>query len=546
MKKWLGILLALALVPVALWGFQSKTKKRVVKKQIVKPIIKPQTFAEKPQSSEFKFIVDSVETNPNLLADTSFEICFASVLEKMPFVYPKDELQREMIPVRNNGFASAVEKAYTYHYPLVISPDDIWLLICQGFAHHVNHDPKKYEDLLLKKDHPKVLSVWNDSLPSLAASDWKNLIHSFTKQADKFLVGKTNAFFAKQFSTTTPMITTVYEATLMETLKSYFAYYGGSGCGIPYVKIKGTTQDWKTIYASLDQLKAYGMGFWVTELKPIIKEFIRCSEGKPNPVFWKSIFKDMHEYGATYISGWVLKFYPYLKKGEISQETDSGYVLTPTYKVNPFLKGNDYVYSDLGIDDLPSGYTKTKVVWENFFKTPVERKNLELNAGFLGLYQDPTTKEISTCITWAFSDDDAAAVYPEFYAYNEQPMHKNGLAFSPEITKTPQIKPIYHPERNKDYDAGIAEFKSYVVKAIANDANYKALKTEIKVKMVVTWMGTLERVKVECANAALATRIKQMVEKCPYSWKPGKFQSRKFDIEHRDVIANVELTVQIK
>src|SRR6516225_3612447 len=44
--------------------------------------------------------------------------------------------------VRQPGFhtlIAAADLAYRRHFPLVLTPDAIWLTIAQGFAHHVNN-----------------------------------------------------------------------------------------------------------------------------------------------------------------------------------------------------------------------------------------------------------------------------------------------------------------------------------------------------------------------------------------------------------------------
>lgn len=38
---------------------------------------------------------------------------------------------------RGNGFIQAFLTAYAKHLPLELSPDDIWLTICQGFCQHI-------------------------------------------------------------------------------------------------------------------------------------------------------------------------------------------------------------------------------------------------------------------------------------------------------------------------------------------------------------------------------------------------------------------------
>src|SRR5689334_11391555 len=46
-------------------------------------------------------------------------------------------------PAHENGLLSAVHMAYAAHYPLVLSPDAIWLAIAQGFAQHVNANAER-------------------------------------------------------------------------------------------------------------------------------------------------------------------------------------------------------------------------------------------------------------------------------------------------------------------------------------------------------------------------------------------------------------------
>ena len=46
-----------------------------------------------------------------------------------------------------HSFFNGMYQAYSQHRPFVLSPDMIWLLICQGFAQHVNNnsdDLRKY------------------------------------------------------------------------------------------------------------------------------------------------------------------------------------------------------------------------------------------------------------------------------------------------------------------------------------------------------------------------------------------------------------------
>ena len=40
--------------------------------------------------------------------------------------------------VRAHPVIAALHRAFTQHHPLCLSPDMVWLLLCQGVAHHIN------------------------------------------------------------------------------------------------------------------------------------------------------------------------------------------------------------------------------------------------------------------------------------------------------------------------------------------------------------------------------------------------------------------------
>ena len=87
-------------------------------------------------------------------------------------------------------------------------------------------------------------------------------------------------FFVPNFSTTTPVQTTVYQITLLESYKKKFSYVGETGCGIPQITITGNKEDWIWIFDHLSDLDKLGLTWWGKELRPIIKEFINVSMTK--------------------------------------------------------------------------------------------------------------------------------------------------------------------------------------------------------------------------------------------------------------------------
>jgi len=52
-------------------------------------------------------------------------------------------LSEEAIVSPQHNFIAMLNKAYDLHYPVVLSPDHIWLLISQSLAAHVNKNSSK-------------------------------------------------------------------------------------------------------------------------------------------------------------------------------------------------------------------------------------------------------------------------------------------------------------------------------------------------------------------------------------------------------------------
>lgn len=55
-------------------------------------------------------------------------------------------------------------KAWCQHRPVVLTPDAIWLIICQQFSHIVNENPEKYRGVLVNHEGKKELKVKSNDL----------------------------------------------------------------------------------------------------------------------------------------------------------------------------------------------------------------------------------------------------------------------------------------------------------------------------------------------------------------------------------------------
>ena len=64
----------------------------------------------------------------------------------------------------DNRFLATVHAAYSEHYPLVLTPDVIWMCIAQGFAKHVNCNAEKLRHLFVQHTGKKELHTCRGDL----------------------------------------------------------------------------------------------------------------------------------------------------------------------------------------------------------------------------------------------------------------------------------------------------------------------------------------------------------------------------------------------
>ena len=179
-------------------------------------------------------------------------------------------------------FFRKVVRAYAEHRPLVLSPDMIWVLISQGFARYVNAHSEELRNQIVDHDGKMHLVVKSDKELLSEDADWEKMMSDFTAQIESNIKGDIGQTITADFSTTGVTERITSQITLMETLKDYFEYVVVYlACGIPTVTLTGTPQDWQKVLEKTKRQEKYGIGKWTQSLEPILKEFVKASEGRP-------------------------------------------------------------------------------------------------------------------------------------------------------------------------------------------------------------------------------------------------------------------------
>ena len=296
-------------------------------------------------------------------------------------VLTHSKLPKELVSYGHNSLFNGMYSAYASHRPFVISPDMIWLLVSQGFSHHINLNSDQFRDELVRHEDVKQLVVYVESLSDdwIENCDWDVVIDGFSEQIKENTKGDISNILECDFTTTTQAEKIASQITIMNVTKSYFDYLSMRIiCGIPSITLEGSTEDWELLLKKTKSLSQYDLKWWTKEIIPIIKEITEATKGSVDKDFWRGMFKE-HDFGKcgkpNIFDGWIVKFYPYDRDGNRN--------------------GLEELH---GLNNLPDEIVTVPVVAIDSITKEV--CNLELQAGFIGLEQNNKTFALRPKIGW--------------------------------------------------------------------------------------------------------------------------------------------------
>ena len=301
---------------------------------------------------------------------------------------------KSLVDAGDNPFFSMVCLAFAQHRPIVLSPDIMWIIICNGYSQYVNRDPEKFRRYLVDHDGKETLVIRTGITTTTVEK-----VEQFASLIAKETKGEVAELMTCNFSTTGTIERMVSQVTLMETVKQYFDFMEvRQGCGIPSVTLEGTPDDWKLLREKTRKLGEFGVESWTKRLDPILEEFVLAAQGKPNTDFWydmamKGRAETFHLkgeatcggkplYGPTPFDGWFLEFIPFDTRGERPAKIPYGHELPPLMTSVPIIQyTEDEMGNCMGIIGL------------------------EMRAGIVGLKQDKETMALRPEIGWLVRED---------------------------------------------------------------------------------------------------------------------------------------------
>lgn len=156
----------------------------------------------------------------------------------------------EMLDVEPvHGLLMATHLAFAGHLPLTISPDDVWLCIAQGFAHHVLASGPSLHERLVRHEGKKELRIDRpDFVRGDPGNDWPGAVDELTEQMGPHIAFH-RGLITEAFSTTGVVERAAAHITLLASMKQFFIYVVRSLCGIPEVTLLGEAADWERVRA---------------------------------------------------------------------------------------------------------------------------------------------------------------------------------------------------------------------------------------------------------------------------------------------------------
>lgn len=302
---------------------------------------------------------------------------------------------------------AAAAIAYKRHFPLVLSPDMIWLTILQGVAQHIANHPESLRTKLVAHD-TKLELVVPTGLASLPDTDeammavtttFVELINTHIQPDKRFLL-------RTEFSTTTDVERIAGAIVVMDTFQPYFDYVFRLICGIPAVTLEGTTQDWEFLAekAKLLHESDLNLSWWTQHLLPLCEQFIRASRGDVDQNHWQNLCKLVQVYGADDLNGWLLKFIPYVRKEKNEVPVHRNPVLELTSAGGEAGKSLTTQATITGCTSnmLPTGISRVPVICQN--SSSGENVRLQFFAGLVGVSQSGDDLSLRPLVGWALAE----------------------------------------------------------------------------------------------------------------------------------------------
>ena len=313
-------------------------------------------------------------------------------------------------------FVASATLAWSDHYPLIIKPSHIWLLILQRVATHVAANKDELKSKWIRSEFINCTCITDQdgkiALEFVSTSDGSDeMICGY----DEYSEACQNAFesgiesFIEQIKYyTKPDVESLIDldlnwsqseriaffATMMKTVEHWFSFEFVPTCGFPRITLYGTKSDWKLLKSTMinlldlkctNQFSQVMKPVWIS----ILDQFINAFDANINPLFWNSMIKQQFEHlGCArrdpYVSGWINFFFDGIGNDPL-----------------PFDEKEDYVWQ--WVPAYHNRSRKLKYFPNGIYDVEIKHfilKDVKLHSGFVGVRQNEIDLAIEPVIGW--------------------------------------------------------------------------------------------------------------------------------------------------
>lgn len=360
-----------------------------------------QTKPGQPTTFKLAEVIPATERLPSITVKTAIEHSAKTSLLTCP--------QADLPVIECADFhplIAAAATAFKQHYPLVLSPDMLWLTVLQGVAQHVANHSDSLRSKLVQQQTKIELVV--DSATGLLPTNSAEMLDAVTSFKDLISrhIQPDKAFLLQtEFSTTTDIERIAMSVVLMDTFQPYFDYVFACICGIPSITLEGTSEDWALLESKVQALHEsdLDLSWWTGHLLPLCRHFVGASGNDVDTAHWNNLFKLTQRYGREDLNGWLLKFIPYIKH----DDNEPARHRNPLFEPKPEPEdeaGKAHTITGCTSAMLPSGISAAPVICWN--KATNEKIPFQFIAGFGGVTQQDDFS-LRPLIVWSISSAPA-------------------------------------------------------------------------------------------------------------------------------------------
>lgn len=293
--------------------------------------------------------------------------------------------------INYNPLVAAAKYAHDQHRPLALSPDIIWLTLCQGLSQHIENNWAIYRESILTRPDTTIheISVTTEDFPfGSPETPWNELIRDAAAQVRQYVKPEFSSLFNADFSTSRSVDQVAFDTALLAAVSNEFQIIDNSSvCGIPEITLTGNSSDWQVISQRIESFQRYGLDWWVREIRSILWQFCEAIEGRIDRAFWSQLYA-IGDYICgkdDRVTGWIGKLFPY--------------VLSPYSGASRNCLVTEEPGEFPSVEAFPTGVRAGKMCSQR-------GTIVNLVGGLVGVSQNPNTMQLKPKIGWAMQRSD--------------------------------------------------------------------------------------------------------------------------------------------